>query len=62
MPIADGADQLPSGRRAIIKPDPKRAEPRKPARRAVKMAIPLCGVSYGFVCRVSFGGLVPLRL
>ena len=62
MAIADGADQLPSGRRAIVKPDPKRAEPRNPARRAVKMAIPWGGVSFGFVCRVPLGGSVPLRL
>ena len=31
VPIADGADHEPSASRAIMIPDPNRAEPRKPA-------------------------------
>lgn len=39
--MADGADQVPSGRRAMTSPEPKRAEPKKPALRTVIMASPL---------------------
>lgn len=44
--MADGADQLPSGRRATISPDPKRIEPRNPNLNAVNMAIPWHKVSH----------------
>jgi hypothetical protein len=39
--MAVGALQLPSGRRAMTRPEPKRAEPRKPALMTVRMARPL---------------------
>lgn len=38
--MADGADQEPSGRRATTRPEPNRAEPRKPALMTVRMARP----------------------
>jgi hypothetical protein len=38
--MADGADHVPSGKRAMTRPEPKRAEPRKPALRTVIMARP----------------------
>lgn len=38
--IAEGADQEPSGRRATTRPEPKRAEPRKPALMTVRIARP----------------------
>ena len=37
---AEGADQVPSARRATTIPDPNRAEPRKPALKTVIMARP----------------------
>lgn len=40
--MAEGALQEPSGRRATTRPEPKRAEPRKPALITVRTAIP-CG-------------------
>lgn len=46
MAMADGADQLPSGRRATISPEPKRIEPRNPSLSAVNTAIPWHGVSH----------------
>lgn len=44
--MADGADQLPSGRRATISPEPKRIEPKNPTLSAVNMAIPWYRVSH----------------
>lgn len=41
--IADGADQVPSERRATTMPEPKRAEPRKPALNTVMIARPFAG-------------------
>lgn len=38
--IALGADHEPSGRRAITRPEPNRAEPRKPALMTVRIARP----------------------
>jgi hypothetical protein len=38
--IAEGADQEPSGRRAMTRPEPNRAEPRKPALITVRIARP----------------------
>lgn len=38
--MADGALQLPSGRRATTRPLPKRADPRNPALITVRMARP----------------------
>jgi hypothetical protein len=38
--IADGADQVPSGRRATTMPDPNRPEPRNPALKTVITASP----------------------
>ena len=38
--MAEGADQLPSERRAITIPEPKRPEPMKPALRTVMIARP----------------------
>lgn len=38
--IAVGADQEPSGRRATTRPEPNRAEPRKPAFMTVRIARP----------------------
>lgn len=51
--MADGADQLPSGRRATISPEPKRIEPRNPTLSAVNTAIPWHGVSRGSLGRLS---------
>lgn len=44
--MADGADQLPSERRATISPEPKRTEPRNPTLNAVNIAIPWNRVSH----------------
>jgi len=41
VPIALGADQVPSARRATTTPEPKRPDPRKPALKTVMMARPL---------------------
>ena len=38
--MAEGADQVPSERRAITMPEPKRPEPKKPALRTVMIARP----------------------
>ena len=51
--MADGADQLPSGRRATISPEPKRIEPRNPTLSAVNTAIPWHSVSHGYLARFS---------
>jgi hypothetical protein len=40
VPIADGALQVPSARRATTMPLPYRAEPRKPALITVRIASP----------------------
>jgi hypothetical protein len=52
VPMAEGADQEPSFRRATTIPDPKRPEPRKPALKTVMTARP-CGGEVG----VSVSGL-----
>lgn len=40
VPMAEGADQPPSGRRATTIPEPKRPDPRKPALKTVRIARP----------------------
>ena len=42
--MAEGADQVPSGRRAMMRPRAERAEPRKPALMTVMMARPFAQV------------------
>lgn len=50
VPMAEGADHDPSARRATTTPEPKRAVPRKPALKTVRIASPyialtsVCGV------------------
>ena len=48
--IAEGADQVPSERRAMTTPEPKRPEPRKPALRTVMIARPYGDLS---VCEIT---------
>lgn len=50
--IAEGADQEPSGRRAMTRPEPNRAEPRKPALITVRIARP-CRESERLLAAVS---------
>jgi len=45
VPIAEGADQVPSESRATTTPLPYRPEPRKPAFKTVRMARPCGGIS-----------------
>lgn len=45
VPMAEGADHEPLGRRATTTPEPKRAVPRKPALKTVRMARPWWRVS-----------------
>jgi hypothetical protein len=40
VPMAEGADHEPSARRATTTPEPKRAVPRKPALKTVRIARP----------------------
>jgi hypothetical protein len=54
VPMAEGADQEPSGRRATTTPEPNRAVPRKPALKTVRMARP-CADGFVLTC-VSFLG------
>jgi hypothetical protein len=49
--MADGADQVPSGRRHTISPEPKRTDPRKPALKTLQITSP-----YGRVSSIGGGG------
>jgi hypothetical protein len=64
VPIAEGADQEPSARRATTTPEPNRAVPRKPALKTVRMARPyaLCQKSASNVNRGGSAGSVDLPL
>lgn len=54
--MPEGGDQLPSGRRAMMTPEPVAPETWKPARAVVKMARPtaLLMTEEGIVRRVRF--------
>ena len=45
--IAEGADQVPSARRATTRPDPKRPDPKKPALKTVIIARPCIASTMG---------------
>lgn len=40
VPMAEGADHVPSDKRATTMPDPKRPDPKKPALKTVMTAKP----------------------